>query len=125
MDLVAGLTASVELVVSDADTAIAHRSGDVPVLATPRLIALCEQAAVAALEGHLDETHTTVGTTVHLDHRAPSFPGATVLALATLESIHGHRLRFRVEVLDGPHLAAAGTIDRTVVVRDDFLADSP
>lgn len=122
MDLAVGSTAAVELTVGDADTAIAHRSGDVPALATPRLIALCEEAAVAAIAGHLDDTMTTVGTAIHLEHRAPSFVGAIVLARATLESIHGHRLRFRLEVLDGPHLAATGTLDRTVVDRATFLA---
>lgn len=122
MDLAVGSTAAVELTVGDADTAIAHRSGDVPALATPRLIALCEEASVAAIAGHLDDTMTTVGTAIHLEHRAPSFVGAIVLARATLESIHGHRLRFRLEVLDGPHLAATGTLDRTVVDRATFLA---
>jgi len=36
MELTAGLSAAVDLVVTDADTAIALGSGDVPALATPR-----------------------------------------------------------------------------------------
>ena len=46
-DLQAGMFGVAELVVGENDTAIALGSGDVPVLATPRLIALCEQASVA------------------------------------------------------------------------------
>ena len=65
-----GLSASVELVVSDADTAVAMRSGSVPVLATPRLIALAEEASVAALDGHLAVGETSVGTKVQIDHLA-------------------------------------------------------
>ena len=46
MLLAPGLTASVTLVVDDADTALALGSGDVPVLGTPRVIALAEEATV-------------------------------------------------------------------------------
>ena len=70
-----GLSAAVELVVSDADTAVAMRSGSVPVLATPRLIALCEEASVAALEGHLAPGETSVGTKVQIDHLAATGRG--------------------------------------------------
>ena len=48
MELQVGLTSRVELIVTDADTAQALGSGDVPVLGTPRLIALAEAATVAA-----------------------------------------------------------------------------
>ena len=41
MPLEPGPIGHAELVVTDADTAIAARSGDVPVLATPRIEALC------------------------------------------------------------------------------------
>src|SRR3546814_2738426 len=54
-----GLCATVEIVVSDDDTAIALGSGSVPVLATPRLVALCEQAAVAAIDGELADGSTS------------------------------------------------------------------
>jgi hypothetical protein len=52
MGLETGLTGTAELDVADADTAIALRSGDVPTLGTPRLIALCEEATLRALNGH-------------------------------------------------------------------------
>lgn len=43
-----GLTAHVTLTVTDSDTAQAVGSGDVPVLGTPRVLAVAEAATVAA-----------------------------------------------------------------------------
>ena len=43
---------AVELVVTDDDTALALHTGDVPVLATPRVVRLAEEATVRAVEGH-------------------------------------------------------------------------
>ena len=51
-----GLSARIELEVTEADTAEAFRSGPVPVLATPRLVALCEEASCKAIEGQLPPT---------------------------------------------------------------------
>ncbi|MCB1005143.1 MAG: thioesterase, partial [Acidimicrobiales bacterium] len=64
MPLHPGLSAEVQLTVSDADTAIAVGSGTVPVLATPRVIALCEETSVKAMEDDLEPGTTTVGMRV-------------------------------------------------------------
>jgi predicted thioesterase len=61
-----GLSALVEITVTDADTAIAMRSGSVPVLATPRVIALVEEACVQAINGSLAPGQTSVGMQVQL-----------------------------------------------------------
>lgn len=116
-----GLTASVELVVSADDTAQAFGSGSVPVLATPRLVALCEQAAVAALDGELEEGSTSVGRRVQFDHLAPTMVGAPVTAEATLEKISGRRLTFTVSASDPRGLIGAGKVTRVVVDIDRFL----
>ncbi len=49
MALAPGLRSFVRIVVVGTDTAAAMGSGDVPVLGTPRLLALAEAAAVAAI----------------------------------------------------------------------------
>jgi predicted thioesterase len=116
-----GLAAHVELTVGEADTAVALRSGDVPVLATPRVIALCEEAAVLALQGHLPGGQTSVGHTVQLDHVAPSRIGARVSAEAVLQKANGRRLTFTVSVTDEHGLLAAGIVTRVVVDTDRFL----
>lgn len=116
-----GLTATVSLDVTDADTALAIGSGDVPVLATPRVVALAEEASVQAVAGALAKGSTTVGYRVQLDHLAPTMPGTTVHAEAVLEAIEGRRLTFRVAVTDHRGLVAAGRITRVTVERDRFM----
>lgn len=116
-----GPRAAVEMQVEEADTAASLRTGDVPVLATPRVVALAEEATVAAVEGRLDAGTTSVGYRVQLDHLAPIPIGGRVTAEATLESVEGRRLNFRVSVSDGHGLVAAGRITRVVVERDRFL----
>jgi fluoroacetyl-CoA thioesterase len=124
MRLEPGLTATVTLVVEEADTALALRSGDVPVLGTPRVISLAEQATVEALEGVLPEGRTTVGYQVQLAHLTPTPIGGSVVAEATLEQVEGRRLTFRVSVNDARGLVAAGRITRVVVERARFLERS-
>jgi fluoroacetyl-CoA thioesterase len=64
--------------VTDQDTAIALGSGDVPVLATPRILAWMEAATVAAAADALDPGSTTVGVEVFLTHRRATAVGALV-----------------------------------------------
>lgn len=109
------------MTVADADTAVALRSGDVPVLATPRVVALAEEASCHALSGSLEEGQTTVGMRVQLDHLAPTRIGAAVTAEAALEKIEGRRLVFTVSVSDEHGLVAAGKITRVVVETERFL----
>ena len=84
MGLQPGLVATIELTVKDGDTAEALLSGDVPMLATPRLVALSEEASVAALENRLDPKVTTVGQRVQLDHLLPVPVGRSVRCEAKL-----------------------------------------
>jgi predicted thioesterase len=124
MPLESGLTASVTLVVEDADTALALRSGDVPMLGTPRVIALVEEATCEAIEGRLPDGRTSVGYQVQLAHLSPTPVGGTVVAEATLEQIEGRRLTFRVAVHDARGLVAAGRVTRVIVDRVRFLERS-
>lgn len=118
----AGLVGTVTLDVETGDTAEAFGSGDVPVLGTPRVVALCEQAALAALGSALGTDQTSVGKSVQIDHLAPTAVGGVVTADATLEKVEGRRLTFTVAVNDRCGLVAAGRVTRVVVERDRFLA---
>lgn len=53
MSLQQGLRGTARLVVEEADTALEQGSGTVPVLATPRLLAVMETAALSAISGAL------------------------------------------------------------------------
>jgi predicted thioesterase len=116
-----GLSASLTHVVEETDTALAVGSGDVPVLATPRLIALAEAASVEALADELAPGMTTVGYEVQLAHLAPTPVGGKVTIEATLENVESRRLTFRVSVNDTRGLVAAGKVTRVIVVRDRFI----
>lgn len=120
--LTAGLTARVELTVTDADTAQAMGSGDVPVLGTPRVLALAEAATVAATAAKLTPGSTTVGTRVDLEHTAPSPIGTTVTATATLAKVDGRRLLFEVQVTAGGQAVAEARVERMLVDRQRFLS---
>jgi fluoroacetyl-CoA thioesterase len=117
-----GLSARIELQVTEADTAEAFRSGSVPVLATPRLIALCEEASCKAIEGQLPETSTSVAKRVQFDHLVPVAVGGTVWAEATLDRIEGRRLVFILSVSESAGLVAAGKLIRVIVDREAFLS---
>lgn len=114
-------TGQVRLTVAQADTATSMRSGDVPVLATPRVIALCEEAACAAVAGTLEPGSTSVGTWVELEHLAPSPIGAEVVAVATVTVADGRRLEFDLTVLEGEAVVARGRHRRQVVDRARFV----
>jgi fluoroacetyl-CoA thioesterase len=118
-----GLSARIELVVTESDTAEAFRSGSVPVLATPRLIALCEEASCLAVDSHLPKNGTSVAKRLQFDHLVPVGVGRTVWAEATLDRIEGRRLVFTLSVSEGGGIVAAGKLVRVVVDRDTFLAN--
>ena len=117
-----GRRASVSLDVDERDTAMAMHSGDVAVLASPRVIALAEQASVAALDGCIESSHTTVGSWVELEHLAPTPVGRTVVAEAVLIGVHGRRLEFSITLTEGEKEVAKIRHHRVIVNRSKFAA---
>jgi len=123
-----GAVTRVQLTVTDADTAQALGSGDVPVLATPRLLALAEAATVGATASRMPPGTTSVGTRIELDHKAATAIGRTVIAEARLAKADGRRLFFEIVVREGDVVVADGRIERVVVDRQRFIekaTDSP
>ena len=111
--------------VTEADLATALGSGDVPVLATPRLLAWLEAAtcAAASVAGLVGAGRTTVGTRVAVEHLLASGVGTRVEARADLTGADGRLLQFAVTATDGEgRLLATGQVTRVVVDRDRFLA---
>ncbi|WP_433058065.1 thioesterase family protein [Dactylosporangium sp. CS-033363] len=117
-----GAVTRVQLTVTDADTAQALGSGDVPVLGTPRVLALAEAATVGATASRLPPGFTTVGIRVDLEHRAATPIGGRVVAEARLAKADGRRLMFEIVVRDGEKVVAEGRVERIVVERARFLA---
>jgi predicted thioesterase len=121
VNLEPGARAEIKHTVDDDDTAIAPRSGEVAVLGTPRVVALCEEATVAAVDGRLPVGQTSVGMRVQLDHLQPNAVGTTVAAEAVLDKVEGRRLTFTVSVRDHRGLVACGKVTRVVVDTERFL----
>jgi predicted thioesterase len=117
-----GRSGRASLVVGDQDTAAALGSGDVEVLATPRLISLCEEATLQAVSGELGTGQTSVGVRVQFDHLAPVRVGSHVTAEAVLEKVEGRRLVFTVTATDAAGLVGAGRVTRVIVDIESFLA---
>jgi predicted thioesterase len=124
MTLEPGLEATFRHTVTEADTAAAVGSGELSVLATPRVLALAERATVAAVAGVLEAGATTVGTRVELDHLVPSPVGAELEVQAVLEQVTGRRLVFAVRLRDGDRPVASGRVTRVVVDTAAFLRDA-
>ena len=116
-----GLQHTSELTVTDAVTAIAMGSGDMPVLATPAMMALMENAAMLAVAPHLPEGSTTVGGHISASHLKPSKVGETVTATATVTRVEGRKIEFKVEARCGDTLLGEGTHLRFIVDREKFM----
>ena len=108
--------------VTDADTAERLGSGDLPVLATPRLINWIERAAYAAAAENLTEGQTTVGTMVKVEHIKAAPVGTTVHVKSSRPVSDGRRLIFHVRVLDDAgEEVAHGEVQRAVIDRERFM----
>ena len=124
MPLHAGATATSTFDVTDDDTARALGSGDLDVLATPRLLAWCERVTCEAAD--LDGGSTSVGTRVQLQHLLATAVGGRVTVEAHLAHLDGRLLRFDVSATDGGgRLVGTGEVTRVVVERERFLARVP
>lgn len=107
--------------VTDDDTAAALGSGDLPVLATPRMIAWMEAATIAAAAPVLEDGQTSVGTAVRVRHRRPTPVGGRVDVTVELREQDGTRLSFTVTAVDQDGTTVGdGEIDRAAVDRETF-----
>lgn len=117
-----GLVGEAEMVVGTNDTAPRVGSGRIAVLATPMMINLIEEAALAAVEDLLPEGKQSLGTHLDVSHVAPTPVGMKVKARAELREVDGRRLVFAVEARDEVDLIGEGTHVRVVVTEEKFVA---
>ena len=117
-----GLKHTSELTVTDAVTAVRMGSGDMPVLATPAMMALMENAAMLAVADDLPEGSTTVGGHIASSHLRPSKIGDVVRAIAEVTKVDGRKIEFNVSAYSGDVLLGEGTHLRFVVDRERFMS---
>lgn len=105
------------------DTAARVGTGDLEVLATPRLIAWCERAAFDVCRASVEGDRTTVGTYVKFEHVKGSPVGAEVLVQCAEPISDGRRLVCFVSVTDaqGEDLGH-GELHRAVVDAERFMS---
>ena len=117
-----GLKHTSELTVTDAVTVVRMGSGDMPVLATPAMMALMENAAMLAVADDLPEGSTTVGGHIASSHLRPSKIGDVVRAVAEVTKVDGRKIEFKVSAYSGDVLLGEGTHLRFVVDRERFMS---
>ena len=117
-----GLKHTSELTVTDAVTAIAMGSGDMPVLATPAMMALMENAAMLAIAEALPRGCTSVGGRIESSHIRPSKIGDKVFAIAEVTKVDGKKIEFKVAAYSGDTLLGEGSHLRFVVDKERFMS---
>lgn len=117
-----GLKHMSEMVVTDQVTAAMMGSGDLPVLATPAMLALMENAAMLAVESELPEGATTVGGYIEASHSRPTALGDKVVAIAEVSAVEDRKITFAVAAFAGDWLIGEGTHVRFIVDRTHFMA---
>ncbi len=121
MALEPGLIGDITHVVTEEDTAVTYASGLVPTLSTPHLVALMENAARAAVQDHLAEGQSSVGTRVDVRHLAPTPVGMEVRVRAELLEADGRRLQFRVEAWDAVEKIGECDHERFIIDWERFI----
>jgi fluoroacetyl-CoA thioesterase len=117
-----GLIGEATRVVDRSSLASSVGSGGLDVFSTPSLIALIENAACEAVEGHIAVGQTTVGVRLDVRHIAPTPLGVEVRARAELIAIDSRKLIFRVEAFDPHEKIGEGTHERAIVDAARLLA---
>ena len=102
-------------------TLTAHHAQLPPVYSTPDMIRLMETAAFHALQPYCEDDEITVGTSIHVEHRAASGIGSRIKAEAVLESFDGRFYTVRVTARDDVQVIGRGTVGRAVVSIGKFV----
>lgn len=117
-----GLTFTSKITVSEEHLAINIGSGDLPVLGTPAMLALMENAAMKAVAPYLPNGSTTVGSRICSSHIKPTALGKEVTATAVLTACENRKLVFKVTASDEGSLIGEGEHIRYIVDKEKFLS---
>ena len=121
MEITVGMKGEVSTVVEREDTAQEVGSGSLLVYATPCMVALMEGAACEAIEEAMDETKTTVGTELNIQHVSATPVGLEVRAEAVVTAVDGKVITFEIHAYDEAGEIGKGTHKRVIVPTQKFL----
>ncbi len=122
MPIEPGLTNEITHIVAESDTAVVYGSGLAPVLSTPHLIALMENAAQTMLTPYLEPGQSSVGTGINIRHLAATPVGMAVRIRAEVIEVALPRVCFRVEAWDAVEKIGEGEHERFIVDTARFMA---
>ena len=116
-----GIQGRAETIVTEQNTAASVGSGNLPVFATPCMIALMEEASQTSVAAYLEEGQGTVGTKITVSHDAATPLGRKVWAESRLTEADGRRLIFEICAFDECGPIGRGTHERYIIKRQRFL----
>ena len=121
INLIPGISGTLEKIVERPDLATAYGSGTVEVFATPALIALMERTAMNSVQQLLPDGYTTVGAEVNVRHLKAVPVGSKVTCNSFLTAVESRKLIFEVTVSDAKGKVGSGTHTRFIVETKIFL----
>ena len=86
-----------------------------PILATPVMIMVMENAALNAIKPYLDASESALGTHVDIRHLAATPAGRSVTGEAEVTKVDGRRIEFSIRARDGAEVIGAGTHERMII----------
>jgi len=100
----------------------AEKAGNkgVPVLSTPMLVQLVEEAAMQCVNPLLDPDEITLGTHVDLSHVSATPVGLIVRTEVEVLKVEGRRIEYAFTAFDEREKIAEGTHERYVTSREKF-----
>jgi predicted thioesterase len=110
-----GLSNETSHVVEERHLASAWGSGLAAVLATPVLVAFCEECARLSVDPLLPAGQQTVGVRIDVRHLAATPPGMQVTLRAELLEVDGRRLLFHIEAWDAVEKIAEAEHERFII----------
>ena len=116
-----GIKNKMEIVVTEDRTAKAMGSGELPVFATPAMIALVEETCWKSVADELESGQGTVGTMLDVRHVSATPVGMKVWCESELVGVDGRKLTFSVKVFDEAGLVGEGTHERFIIDNKRFL----
>ena len=121
MEITVGMKGEVYSFVEKEDTAKEVGSGSLLVYATPCMVALMEGAACEAIEEGMDDSKTTVGTELNIQHISAAPVGMDVRAEAIVTAVDGKVITFELHAYDEAGEIGKGTHKRVIVPAQKFL----
>ena len=86
-----------------------------PVLATPVMIMIMENAALNAIKPYLEPGTTALGTRIDVVHVAATPLGRSVRGEAEVTKVDGRRIEFVVRAVDADEQIGHGTHERVLI----------